>query len=113
VTSEEVTTEPVDEIILIGTKVTEYKEEQETEEIPYETEEIDDPSLDPGETVVEQEGLIGKKLITYKVTYVNGEEVEREIVSEEIVDEPVAEIIRIGPPLLKNGDRHEDVVQLK
>ncbi|MGG4179292.1 G5 domain-containing protein [Virgibacillus pantothenticus] len=96
IASEEITVEPVDEIILIGTKVTEVKEEQKTEEIPYETKEKEDPTLDYGEKVVEQAGVAGEKTITYKVTYVNGEEVDREIASEEVTVEPVDGIIRVG-----------------
>ncbi|WP_084600184.1 G5 domain-containing protein [Pontibacillus litoralis] len=39
------------------------------------------PSLDYGEKVVEQAGVAGEKTITYKVTYVNGEEISRKAIA--------------------------------
>ncbi|MFJ7729297.1 leucine-rich repeat protein, partial [Neobacillus sp. NPDC097160] len=76
--SEEVTKSPVNEIVRIGTKVTEVKEETSTEEIPFTTEEVFDAELDQGVTVIDQVGEVGQKVIKYEVTYINGEEVNRE-----------------------------------
>src|SRR5699024_7997336 len=111
IASEEVTTEPIDEIIRVGTKVTEVKEEQKTEEIPYETKEKEDPTLDKGEKVVDQAGVAGEKTITYNVTYVNGEEVDREFFSEEVTVEPVEEIIRVGTKVteVKEEQKTEEI----
>src|SRR5699024_8661820 len=61
IVSEEVTVEPVDEIVRVGTKVTEVKEELATEKISYETEVKEDPTLDKGERVVDQAGVAGEK----------------------------------------------------
>ncbi len=107
VVSEEVTVDSVDEIILIGTKGLELKEEQETKEISYETIEKKDPTLEKGEKVVDQVGVVGEKTITYKITYVNGEEVDREIVGEEITLEPKEEIIRIGTKVIESEEDTE------
>jgi LPXTG-motif cell wall-anchored protein len=71
-------------------------EEEKTEEIPFETIKQEDPTLEYGEEAVAQEGVPGKKVITYEVTYVNNEEVERTVISEEITVEPVNEIIKVG-----------------
>lgn len=42
-----------------------------------------------------QEGVEGKKKVTYKVKYQNDEEIERTQISEEIVQEPVDKIIQV------------------
>ncbi len=68
----------------------------EQEEIEYETTYEDSSSIYEGETSVYQEGVNGVKEITYEVTYVNGEEISREVVSEEVTQEPVDEIILQG-----------------
>jgi len=109
VVSEVVTVEPVDEIIRVGTKVTEVKEEQKTEEIPYGTKEIEDPTLDYGEKIVDQAGVAGEKEVTYKVTYVNGEEVAREKVSEDVTVQPVDEIIKVGTKIVEISGNYEVV----
>lgn len=105
VVSEEVTKEAVDEIILVGTKESstvdpypemKVKEEVETEKVLYETKEEDDSTLLEGETKVKQAGKDGKKEIVYEVTYENGKEVSREKVSEEVMIDPVDEIILVG-----------------
>src|SRR5699024_1107992 len=92
------------EIIRVGTKVTEVKEEQKTEEIPYKTKEKEDPTLDKGKKVVDQVGVVGEKTVIYKVTYVNGEETEREAISEEVIEDPTDEVIRVGT---------KDVIEVK
>lgn len=43
-----------------------------------------------------QEGVAGVKEITSNVTYVNGLESEREIISEKVVKEPVKKIVAVG-----------------
>ena len=67
----------------MGTKVTEVKEEIEEESIDYETVYEEDPSLNKGEEKVKLAGKAGEKVITYEVTYVNGKETEREVISED------------------------------
>lgn len=64
--------------------------------IDYETKKITTNDLYEGQTEVQQEGEKGEKLMTYSVTYVNGEESERKLISEEITKEPVEKIVRVG-----------------
>ena len=81
--SEEVTKEPEDEIIEVGTKKTgvETKETVTVEEKVAFTEETKvDPALDKGKTRVE-EGEEGKDEVTYEVTRVDGVEKSRKEVS--------------------------------
>ena len=66
------------------------------EEIAYTEETVDDANLDEGKTEVRQLGEVGLKRTTYNVLYVDGEEASRELVSEEVVREPVARVTAVG-----------------
>jgi cell wall-associated NlpC family hydrolase len=69
------------------------KEQTEyTKEIPFETEVKEDKNLEKGKTKVIQEGEKGEKKITALVTREDGQETAREIISEEVVKEPVKRI---------------------
>ncbi len=87
---------PLEDGMEITIKRTITEEVVEEEEIEYETTYEDSSSLKKGDTSVKQEGVNGKKEVTYEVTYVNGEEVSREAVSENVIVEPVDEIILNG-----------------
>ena len=95
--SEEVTTEPIDEITTVGTKpdpVIEVKTETETEVVPFEKLEEEDDTTDV--TEVTQQGVDGVRTYTYSVTYTDGVETNKELVSNEITTEPIPEITTIG-----------------
>ena len=72
------------------------EEESYTETIAYETTRVDDDNMKKGAEKVRTEGQNGEKLITANVTYVNGVETKREILSEEVTAEPVDEVIAVG-----------------
>ena len=65
-------------------------------EIPYETitKDVSNSGSQTQERIV-QVGSNGIKEITYKVKYQNGEEIEREVISENIIKEPVAKIVEV------------------
>lgn len=71
---------------------------KETVEIPFETITKEVPSSENGEKVnkVTQEGKNGIKEITYKVKYKNDIEIERKLLSEIIIEEPVNKIVQIS-----------------
>lgn len=83
----------VDNIIVL--KV-EEKIIKEFETIPFENQIKPNENLEKGFTKVVSKGKDGKKEISIKVVYENGEEVKREIVGEKIIQEPVAGIIEEG-----------------
>lgn len=89
-------TEKVEAGMEIIVRRVEVKEVVETEEVPYETEYKDTQSLYEGETQVDTEGVPGEKEVTYKVTYVDGEEESREADSEKVVKKPVNQVILRG-----------------
>lgn len=91
-----VITDPIPEIIRVGTQVTEVKEETVRENVvDYSTQKQEDDTLLEGETEVIQEGVDGYDRVVYNVTYVNGVETKRSDLRRETVA-PREEIIAIG-----------------
>lgn len=66
------------------------------EAIPFETAYVDDETLPEGETEIVTYGREGTKKTIYKVKKIDGEETERELLSEEVIEEPVTQIIANG-----------------
>lgn len=67
------------------------------EDIKYTTEEIKETNMLKGKKETIVKGIIGKKKITYNVTYdKNNKEIKREKVSETVVSEPVNEQVKVG-----------------
>lgn len=64
--------------------------------IPFEKTTVDDPQRDQGTTALVTAGANGVKVITYRVTLVDGVEVSREAVSETVQTAPVHEVTAIG-----------------
>lgn len=69
----------------------EYKTTSSTSSIPFKT--IDNYSSSGGKTKIIREGEQGTKVTTYKITYKNGSEIERNEISTKITKEPVDKII--------------------
>ena len=59
-----------------------HGEETRTKAVPFGTQTIVDPSLQPGEVVVRQEGEDGEIQQTYDVTYVDGEKESETLTNE-------------------------------
>nr|WP_243859257.1 resuscitation-promoting factor [Amycolatopsis arida] len=68
----------------------------ETETIDPPVEEIKDPDLEQGKQIVEEEGTPGEKIVTYRVTKKNDQEVKREELSEKVVKEAKPKVVRVG-----------------
>ncbi len=66
------------------------------EEIPFEEETVKSYSIEPGMQEVQQLGELGLKRINYNVQYIDGVEVSRELVGEEVVKEPIARVVAVG-----------------
>lgn len=64
--------------------------------IPFERTIADDPSIAEGTTTVTTVGVDGTLRTTYRVTYVGGTEVSREMVREAVAVAPVAEVTTRG-----------------
>ena len=61
------------------------------QDVPYQVEYTDDSSMYQGEYKVTSAGVYGKADITANVTYINGEETEREVVASVTLSQPVTE----------------------
>lgn len=93
-----------------GMQITVYRTETKTitvtESIDFETKTKTDPDMEIGETRIETKGVAGERLVTYKVTYVNGEEQAREELSSAVTKQPVTQIKYVGsktPGVTPNG----------
>lgn len=74
----------------------ETKEEDVEEKIPFESIEKDDDSMVKGDSEVTKEGKAGKLRKTYEITLENGEEVGRELVDEEVLEESKDKVVKVG-----------------
>ena len=72
------------------------KERTETEDIPFETETVEDDSLYEGTTKTTTKGKTGTTEKVYTDTVVDGEVTESELVSEEVTEEPVTQVVAKG-----------------
>ena len=79
--------------------------------VAYETEFRYDPTLAKGEQVVLTYGVPGMLECVDQISYVNGKQIERTLVSQELISEPVTEVIAIGTklhnPIVGEGDQEK------
>ncbi|MFD8890094.1 ubiquitin-like domain-containing protein [Streptomyces sp. NPDC059566] len=66
------------------------------ERIPFETEKVKDPELFAGTEVVERVGRPGARRVTYSLRTVNGVRQKPRPIADEVVREPVAQLVRVG-----------------
>lgn len=67
-----------------------------TATIPFTVQTITDPSLQPGQMLVSQAGASGSKVTTYKEVYLNGAQISRDILSNDVY-KVMTRIVRVGP----------------
>lgn len=86
----------LDTILGAYSQITEKIVEEE-ETIPFETitKDVSDGASSTKNKVI-QEGVEGKKKVTYKVKYQNDTEIEKNKISEEVIQEPVNKIIQVS-----------------
>jgi hypothetical protein len=68
----------------------------ETQPIPFESATVNDPSLPQGQTVVKVAGVNGIKTLTFEITYRDGAEISRTLVTEEVTKAPVTQVTAVG-----------------
>lgn len=83
----------------------EVKEEIKEVKIPFATKTEEDDELSWRKKIIKQKGENGVKTTTYRVSYHNGKEVNRKVLSTEVVKEPVTEVVTQGT-LVKTGKSH-------
>ncbi|MFC4002749.1 transglycosylase family protein [Prauserella oleivorans] len=80
----------------------------ETEIIEPEVRYVEDPELEEGKEIVEEEGVPGEKIVTYRVTKKNDREIAREELSSKVVKEAKEKVVRVGTkeppqPVISDG----------
>ena len=66
------------------------------EDIPFGTEEVVDANYAKGYQAVRSSGVLGKRLITADVVYVNGLETDRTEIDSTVLKEPVDQVVTVG-----------------
>ena len=69
----------------------------------FETEFTEDPTHYQGSSAIVQDGVNGTDLVTADVSYINGIETRRKILTRKTITEPVSEIISLGTKALPSG----------
>lgn len=112
VISNQITVQPVNKVILVGTKeaakptptpspVVTTKNETTTEPVTFQTSRVDDPNLEKGQEVVRQEGKNGTREIVTQITYTDGKETSRKVISNTVTVQPVNKIIAVGTKVIE------------
>ena len=100
VTGEDLVSHGMEEAIYNGMELTvdrtQVVRETYTSTVPHETSYQVDPTIPEGTEAVLTEGVDGEMLCSAEVTYVNGREVSRKILSKTVTAEPVAEVVGVG-----------------
>ena len=91
-----VTSSLVDGLGLKITRVDSDHRETITESVSFTTDEVDDDTLDVGEQRVTRVGVDGERTKIYTAVLIDGQEENRELVSDKVTLEPVTELIAIG-----------------
>ncbi|HEM2740670.1 TPA: G5 domain-containing protein [Streptococcus suis] len=102
----DVTSQPIAEIIAIGTKIQEQDKittevEHTIIDIQFDTEYVDDPSLPLGQEQVQSNGVLGQKTVTTTYTLINGVRQANPTVSEEIIKQPISQIVARGTKVIE------------
>jgi len=72
------------------------REEHYTEMFDYETEYVDDSTIFKDDKKVRQNGQDGERAVVANVSYINGVEVNRHVLSRTVTKEPVKRIVSVG-----------------
>lgn len=86
------------------TPITETKNETTQEQIPFTSKVINDPGMLTGTSKVTTTGVNGTKSQNWKVTYIDGKETSRTLVSETVAVAPVEQVTSNGtkaPPTIE------------
>lgn len=77
--------------------------ERVEEAVPFEEQEVEDPTLVKGTRVVETKGRAGVRTTTYSTSTVGGAVVDRQVVASAVTVEPVTQVVKVGTMELASG----------
>ncbi|MGZ6005146.1 MAG: aggregation-promoting factor C-terminal-like domain-containing protein [Candidatus Saccharimonadales bacterium] len=89
--------------VVISRKGTKIATVIEAIEPPSQT--VEDSTLSFGATAVRQQGVAGKKVVTYQINIVNGKEISRQKIQEVVAEQPVPQIIARGKAVFIPSDK--------
>lgn len=92
--SERLISNPVTQILLVGTREVVNKEVKET--ILFTTTYRNDASIAAGKTQTTVEGVPGEKILTYQIVKIDGKEVSNKLLKETVTKQPVSRIVLRG-----------------
>jgi secreted pullulanase len=87
------------------------EEKTRTETVDFETEIVETTDLPEGEENILTEGVVGERTIIEAVTYTNGEETGRKVISDEVTTKPVNQVVEVGittGDAVDSGDEESD-----
>lgn len=90
----------------VNIKLFEVREETVEEETPFKKTEYYTSDLLEDEKKITQEGVKGLDSVTYKVTYLGGEEQSRKEIDRKTVRKPVTQKTALGTAVAINGERY-------
>lgn len=70
------------------------------EDIPFEIIYEDDPEMRKGLQEVLVEGQVGKKRVEYEIVRVNGVQISKEVVAEQVLEQPQSKVIKRGTKVI-------------
>ena len=68
----------------------------ETQPIQFNTTTVDDPTLAKGTTQITTQGVNGISTLTYKITYSDGKQTKKELLSKTTTTQPVTQVTSVG-----------------
>ena len=83
--------------------VTVTRRETYEEKTDFETEYVDDPTHYQGSSTITRDGEKGVERVTADISYINGIETRRKVISRVTVSEPVSQIIALGTKEIPSG----------
>ena len=81
---------------VVVTKIRIKKKKVKKEKIPFKTIQAKDPDMFKGETIVDREGVVGLRNVTYELKYRNGKFKKRVVVKANVKRKSVAARVRVG-----------------
>ena len=78
------------------------------ETIPFTERITTDYNMDRGKSEITKAGQNGRKMVTYEIELYNGEEVNRQVISEVVIEAPVQQERTVGAKISLPSGSHED-----
>lgn len=72
------------------------KTENETQSIPFSSTTVEDSNLPKGTKKVTTTGINGSETLTYQVTFTNGKQTSKKLISTTVTSQPVTQVTSIG-----------------